>query len=321
MGRSTKRSTRGHLGAMLAAVLLAPPAIGLVADQGGDQFLDGIGETALVARYLFAGNAEDSSRNHLHATLRGIGAAYVEDARFGRVLELTGSGGYVQLPGHAVAGEDAISVALWLYLPTGASGPVFDVRQTASSRLSASVSAAAVQRRSCRGRHARRHRAGTRSRRPVGARRRRLRSPERPADDVSQWRESGQAAAAGVTVGAGRSARGRRCEQDLFGRSQDDGAPTLQGRLRDGRVYRVRVDRRAGRGHQRRRVGPPGWSRPGSGSCPGHLDRRHPQRIPLGGSARTCPQHPPRNVRRPAPPAAARVPAVYRVRASARWSA
>ena len=35
--------------------------------QGGDQFLDGIGETSLIARYVFNGNAEDSSRNQLHA--------------------------------------------------------------------------------------------------------------------------------------------------------------------------------------------------------------------------------------------------------------
>src|SRR5688572_11545105 len=41
------------------------------ATQGGDQFLDGIGETSLIARYVFNGNAEDSSRNQLHATVRG----------------------------------------------------------------------------------------------------------------------------------------------------------------------------------------------------------------------------------------------------------
>ena len=53
MERSTTRSTRGYLGAVLAAALMAPVMIGLVAAQGGDQFLDGIGETALVARSLF----------------------------------------------------------------------------------------------------------------------------------------------------------------------------------------------------------------------------------------------------------------------------
>ena len=51
------------------------------APQSGDQFLDGIGETGLVARYLFSDNAEDSSRNQFHAALRGSGAELVEDAR------------------------------------------------------------------------------------------------------------------------------------------------------------------------------------------------------------------------------------------------
>ena len=78
---------------------------------GGDQFLDGIGETALVARYVFNGNAEDRSRNNLHAALRGDGTAFVQDPRFGQtVLQLSGKGGYVQLPGQALSGEDAMSV-------------------------------------------------------------------------------------------------------------------------------------------------------------------------------------------------------------------
>ena len=239
MGRFTSR-TRERTGAVGAAVLLAPVLVGLLAAQGGDQFLDGIGETALVARYLFSGNAEDSSRHHLHATLRGSGAAYVEDARFGRVLELTGSGGYVQLPGHAVAGEDAISVALWLYLPTGASGPVFDFGQNASSRLSAGVSAASG------------FGAGVAS----GG----MRGGTEPTPvPVNQWMHVavvldpprgrlatylngarvGQAPAAGITV-AQVVGRGSADASRLFlGRSQDDGAPTLQGRLRDVRVYRV----------------------------------------------------------------------------------
>src|SRR5512145_1984036 len=103
--------------------------------QGGDQFLDGIGETALVARYVLAGNAEDSSRNQVHAVLRGGGATFVEDDRFGRALLLTGDGSHLQLPGDALAGEDTISVTGWLFLPTGASGPFFDFGQNSSTRL------------------------------------------------------------------------------------------------------------------------------------------------------------------------------------------
>ena len=141
MRRNIRRG-RAHVTRVMAAVILATGTVGLIAAQGGDQFLDGIGETALVARYLFNGNAEDSSRNHFHATLVGSGAAYVEDARFGRALELAGNGSHVQLPGNALSGEDTISVTGWLYLPTGASGPVFDFGRNASSRLFATVSAA-----------------------------------------------------------------------------------------------------------------------------------------------------------------------------------
>ena len=111
------------VGAVLSAILASWFFPGLGGSQGGDQFLDGIGETALVARYVLGGNAEDSSRNNFHASLRGSGGAFVEDSRFGRALELSGNGSYVQLPGQALAGEDTISVAGWLYLPTGASGP------------------------------------------------------------------------------------------------------------------------------------------------------------------------------------------------------
>ena len=142
MRRNIRRRRAHVLGAVLAAAVLAPVMIGLIAAQGGDQFLDGIGETALVARYLFNGNAEDSSRNHFHATLAEAGP---------RTLKTRGSAGpwnsrataaHAQLPANALTGEDTISVTGWLYLPTGASGPVFDFGRNASSRLFATVSAA-----------------------------------------------------------------------------------------------------------------------------------------------------------------------------------
>ena len=79
--------------------------------QGGDQFLDGIGETGLIARYVFNGNAEDSSRNQFHATVRGTGGAFVDDEQFRRVLLLTGDGSHVQLPGETLTGEDTLSVS------------------------------------------------------------------------------------------------------------------------------------------------------------------------------------------------------------------
>ena len=105
------------------------------AAQGGDQFLDGIGETGLVARYVLNANAEDSSRNQFHATLRGNGGTFVDDEQFRRALLLTGDGSHLQLPGETLTGEDTISVTAWLFLPTGASGPLFDFGQSASTRF------------------------------------------------------------------------------------------------------------------------------------------------------------------------------------------
>jgi hypothetical protein len=133
---------RIFLAAILPVFVALPTFHGLGVAQGGDQFLDGIGETALVARYVCNGNTEDSSRNHFHAALRGSGGAFIEDPRFGRVLELAGNGGYIELPGRALAGVDTISVTAWLYLPTGASGPLFDFGQGASARIVAGLSAA-----------------------------------------------------------------------------------------------------------------------------------------------------------------------------------
>src|SRR5688572_15897289 len=104
---------------VLSAVLLTVTRPLPAAGQGGDQFLDGIGETGLVARYVLAANAEDSSRNQFHAALRGT-ASFVEDPQFKSALLLTGDGSHLQLPGAALAGEDTISVTAWLFLPTGA---------------------------------------------------------------------------------------------------------------------------------------------------------------------------------------------------------
>ncbi len=83
----------------------------------GAQYLDGIGETALIARYLFNGNSEDWSRNAYHATVHGK-AGYFEDEQFGKVLSLPGGsdGGYVQIPGRALADMESLSVTGWVNL-------------------------------------------------------------------------------------------------------------------------------------------------------------------------------------------------------------
>ena len=208
------------------------------AQQGGDQFLDGIGETSLIARYQFNGNVEDSSRNQLHARLLGPSPTFVEDGQR-RVLLLTGDGSYVQLPANALTGEDAVAVVGWLYLPTRATGPVFDFGSSASTRLSAFVDA-----------------QGFRAAAVVGGQVR----GETPAKAVveNQWTHfavvldpAGKLLTAyidGARVGQAANVAATPAQilpqasstNRLFlGRTQDDGAPTLHGRLRDIRLYRI----------------------------------------------------------------------------------
>ncbi len=105
--------------ALMFGSLLLPPT-GRAQTEGGDQFLDGIGETALNARYLLDGNTTDRSRNNHQATLQGSGATYVADARFGTVLSLPGTGdAYLQIPGAALEGADAITITGWIFIRSG----------------------------------------------------------------------------------------------------------------------------------------------------------------------------------------------------------
>ncbi|MBT3198738.1 MAG: hypothetical protein HN350_02380 [Phycisphaerales bacterium] len=105
-----------------------------LAESGGDQFLDGIGETALIARYVLNGNTEDSSRNNHDATVKGAKAVYVKDARFGSVLSLNarGKSGYLQLPGQVAIGADSMSFTVWVHLRGTSPGQkLFDFAQGA----------------------------------------------------------------------------------------------------------------------------------------------------------------------------------------------
>jgi uncharacterized protein len=207
--------------------------------QGGDQFLDGIGETGLIARYVFNGNVEDSSRNQLHATLRGTGGVFVEDATGRLALLLTGDGSHVQLPADALAGEDALAVVGWLFVPTGASGPVFDFGQGQATRLFAFVDA-----------------QGFRVATVVDGQTR----GETPARSIleNQWlhfavvldpanralttyvdgTRAGQATDVDVTPGE-VVPQGSTTNRLFLGRAQDEKTPTLHGRLRDVRLYRI----------------------------------------------------------------------------------
>jgi DUF1680 family protein len=209
------------------------------ARQGGDQFLDGIGETALAARYQLGGNVEDSSRNNFHATLRGAGS-FVEDPQFRQVLLLTGDGGHLQIPGDALAGEDAISVTGWLFLPTGASGPFFDFGRNASNRLHAAANpsgfrAALVVDGAARGE--------TEGRRFPENQWVHLAVVFDPASrsliTYLDGAKAGQAADVGVTTAQIVDRTSGQANRLFLGRSQNDGEATLHARLRDVRLYRI----------------------------------------------------------------------------------
>ncbi|UAB83291.1 glycoside hydrolase family 127 protein [Zunongwangia sp. SCSIO 43204] len=80
----------------------------------GDQILDGIGETGLIARYVFDKDAKDWSRNNLHATIKGD-AKFVKDELFKNVLSLSGDA-YISLPSSALSNVESVSMVGWVKL-------------------------------------------------------------------------------------------------------------------------------------------------------------------------------------------------------------
>jgi DUF1680 family protein len=207
------------------------------AQQPGDQFLDGIGETGLVARYVLDRNAEDSSRNQFHATLRGTGGSFVEDPQFRRALLLTGDGSHLELPPNAIEGEDTLSITGWLFLPTGASGPVFDFG-SAANRLAARASSAGFRASVTVNGGARPEVAG----KPL------LENQWvhfavvlDPAARVLRTYIDGARVgeASGVAVTATQLVPAGGGSTLYLGKSQAAGEATLHGRLRDVRIYRI----------------------------------------------------------------------------------
>jgi len=94
--------------------------------QGGDQILDGIGETGLVARYTFKGDAKDWSRNNLHGTIRGSKVKFVEDDLFGSVVSLPGDNeSFITIPAEALAGEESLTITGWVFLRSARTGQLF----------------------------------------------------------------------------------------------------------------------------------------------------------------------------------------------------
>ena len=94
--------------------------------QSGDQILDGIGETGLIARYLFDGDVKDWSRNNLHAKIEDAKGKFINDDLFGKVLSLPeNSKAFVTVPGEAITGEESLSISGWIYLRSEQRGQHF----------------------------------------------------------------------------------------------------------------------------------------------------------------------------------------------------
>ncbi|MGF1925150.1 MAG: beta-L-arabinofuranosidase domain-containing protein, partial [Bacteroidia bacterium] len=85
--------------------------------QQGDQLLDGIGETSLVARYTFNGDLKDWSRNSFHAKMPDTVADFINDPRFGKVLSLAGHHkSFVALPTEVFANLESFTISGWVNL-------------------------------------------------------------------------------------------------------------------------------------------------------------------------------------------------------------
>lgn len=100
----------------------------LVAQESGDQILDGIGETGMIARYVFDGNLKDWSRNGLHAVSKNNQPKFIKDEKFGNVLSLSGGkDDYLTLPSGTLNGLESLSISVWLSLKSDGTGQyIFD---------------------------------------------------------------------------------------------------------------------------------------------------------------------------------------------------
>lgn len=102
--------------AILAGVVLIYAGYTVQA-QNGDQILDGIGETGMIARYVLNGDLKDWSRNNLHARAQSSHVTFVKDERFGKVLSLSGDAdAFVTIPGAALTDIESLSISGWIYV-------------------------------------------------------------------------------------------------------------------------------------------------------------------------------------------------------------
>ncbi|RYG54224.1 MAG: hypothetical protein EOO01_02160 [Chitinophagaceae bacterium] len=130
---------------LFVAILM--PGINNAYAQNGDQILDGIGETGMIARYLFNGDAKDWSRNNLTARIQGTEVKFVNDNRFGKVLSLPGdSSSFVIIPGEALTDLESLSISGWIYLRSSLPGQrFFDFGKDASTHFFAAPAGTKAQ--------------------------------------------------------------------------------------------------------------------------------------------------------------------------------
>lgn len=108
---------------ILMVVALFGGANSVNAQSAGDQILDGIGETGMIARYVFDGNLRDWSRNSLHGKLQDGQPKFLKDEKFGNVLSLEGGkNDFVVLPDGTLTNLESLSISGWVNLRANQSG-------------------------------------------------------------------------------------------------------------------------------------------------------------------------------------------------------
>ncbi|ACU62058.1 protein of unknown function DUF1680 [Chitinophaga pinensis DSM 2588] len=115
--------------------------------QNGDQILDGIGETGMIARYVFNGDLKDWSRNTLHGKSQGNEVFFVNDDRFGKVLSLSGNNNaFITLPAETLSDIESLSISGWIYLHSSQTGQCFfDFGKDAGQHLFAAPTGTSTQ--------------------------------------------------------------------------------------------------------------------------------------------------------------------------------
>ncbi|WP_370479939.1 beta-L-arabinofuranosidase domain-containing protein [Tamlana flava] len=128
---------RVKLSIYLALVFYSSSVLTLFA-QSGNQILDGIGETGLIARYVFDGNLKDWSRNNLHAEIKNGSPEFVEDNLFKKALALNaGNNTYISLPNQTLNSIESLSVTGWIFFKSEADNQfVLDLGKNNSSHIS-----------------------------------------------------------------------------------------------------------------------------------------------------------------------------------------